>query len=49
MGMLLLEIQMDQSQCGEKVQDSRILLLQYWSSQVNNTSQDSDINKFIIW
>ena len=29
MEMLLLEIQMDQSQCGEKVQDSRILLLQY--------------------
>ena len=29
MEMLLLEIQMDQSQCGEKVQDSHVLLLQY--------------------
>ena len=29
MEMLLLEIQMDQSQCGEKVQDGHILLLQY--------------------
>ena len=29
MEMLLLEIQMEQSQCGEKVQDSHVLLLQY--------------------
>ena len=48
MGMLLLEIQMDQSQCGEKVQDSHILLLQFFSSQVKLTSQGSDINKFMI-